>query len=516
MLLNLLNLFSLIIALFKKIYLMNEELERLRQCPSNEMSMMNTTIFPYRTTTDDSSIYSETTTDDSSFYSEAATFYSIFQTAASELFTNFLPEMTTSTILTQTITQCHLILVNCSKLSKNVTTKMVTSLLLVNFTSTIFPEIMLQSSTTTADVFNTTMYPTSEFDVFNTTDWYDRNITTNINFMRSTANNFENATDGAVIELSTSLNDDYSYYDDNPDLRRKRYVISFEESESDSDYPSHEDKSDYYPEYKEDSELTTENEKKSNDVIYMESNSLDDVNNITQFISTTVASFLENTTFTSAVDLLNESYVSEKWNEYLTTTDFFNDTFETISTTTDDYIEADEDEKCYETVCDNDSTTASNQRNDAPMEMRISEATTFPSITSTQILLESNESLSKAVAALPKQKCVPFLRNRADNITGIPPEYVGKELSRTINKMNEKDQMELRDLCWETLFGQELVKLTVLDLIFTIFTTFFMDFFRALFVRFMNKCWCWDLEKKWPKVMNLLGIGEFEAFFYQL
>lgn len=26
-----------------------------------------------------------------------------------------------------------------------------------------------------------------------------------------------------------------------------------------------------------------------------------------------------------------------------------------------------------------------------------------------------------------------------------------------------------------------------------------MDFFRALFVRFMNKCWCWDLEKKFPK-----------------
>lgn len=25
------------------------------------------------------------------------------------------------------------------------------------------------------------------------------------------------------------------------------------------------------------------------------------------------------------------------------------------------------------------------------------------------------------------------------------------------------------------------------------------DFFRALFVRFLNKCWCWDLEKNYPK-----------------
>lgn len=27
-----------------------------------------------------------------------------------------------------------------------------------------------------------------------------------------------------------------------------------------------------------------------------------------------------------------------------------------------------------------------------------------------------------------------------------------------------------------------------------------LDFFRALFVRYMNSCWCWDLEKRFPKV----------------
>lgn len=56
----------------------------------------------------------------------------------------------------------------------------------------------------------------------------------------------------------------------------------------------------------------------------------------------------------------------------------------------------------------------------------------------------------------------------------------------------------LRTLCWETMFGQEIVKLTVMDLVYTIGSTLMMDFFRGLFVRVMNNCWCWDLEKKFP------------------
>lgn len=57
----------------------------------------------------------------------------------------------------------------------------------------------------------------------------------------------------------------------------------------------------------------------------------------------------------------------------------------------------------------------------------------------------------------------------------------------------------LRSLCWETMFGQELVKLTVMDLILTILNVILTDFFRAIFVRYMNHCWCWDLEKKFPQ-----------------
>lgn len=33
----------------------------------------------------------------------------------------------------------------------------------------------------------------------------------------------------------------------------------------------------------------------------------------------------------------------------------------------------------------------------------------------------------------------------------------------------------------------------------TIVSTLGMDFFRAVFVRCMNNCWCWDLEKQFPQ-----------------
>uniref|UniRef100_A0A182QSL2 TMC domain-containing protein n=1 Tax=Anopheles farauti TaxID=69004 RepID=A0A182QSL2_9DIPT len=58
---------------------------------------------------------------------------------------------------------------------------------------------------------------------------------------------------------------------------------------------------------------------------------------------------------------------------------------------------------------------------------------------------------------------------------------------------------DIRSLCWETMFGQELAKLTIMDLLVTIVSTLILDFIRALFVRYMNSCWCWDLEKKFPK-----------------
>lgn len=49
--------------------------------------------------------------------------------------------------------------------------------------------------------------------------------------------------------------------------------------------------------------------------------------------------------------------------------------------------------------------------------------------------------------------------------------------------LNETDKDRLRKLCWETMFGQELVKLTVMDLVLTVISTLISDFIRALIVR---------------------------------
>ncbi|ROT63313.1 putative transmembrane channel-like protein 3 [Penaeus vannamei] len=56
----------------------------------------------------------------------------------------------------------------------------------------------------------------------------------------------------------------------------------------------------------------------------------------------------------------------------------------------------------------------------------------------------------------------------------------------------------LRKLCWETMFGQEIIKLTVMDLVVTVVTIVIGDYIRAVVVRLFNGCCCWDLEKKFP------------------
>uniref|UniRef100_A0A4W3IRV3 Transmembrane channel-like protein n=1 Tax=Callorhinchus milii TaxID=7868 RepID=A0A4W3IRV3_CALMI len=69
-----------------------------------------------------------------------------------------------------------------------------------------------------------------------------------------------------------------------------------------------------------------------------------------------------------------------------------------------------------------------------------------------------------------------------------------------------------RGPCWETGVGMEFTKLTMSDIMVTYCSILIGDFLRALFVRFINYCWCWDLEYGFPSYTefdisgNVLGL----------
>ncbi|KAK5932507.1 hypothetical protein CgunFtcFv8_004206 [Champsocephalus gunnari] len=62
----------------------------------------------------------------------------------------------------------------------------------------------------------------------------------------------------------------------------------------------------------------------------------------------------------------------------------------------------------------------------------------------------------------------------------------------------------IRGPCWEDAVGIGFVKLIVSDMQVTYVTILIGDFARAFIVRFLNYCWCWDLEAGFP------SYGEFD------
>ncbi|XP_072549080.1 transmembrane channel-like protein 2-A [Salminus brasiliensis] len=103
--------------------------------------------------------------------------------------------------------------------------------------------------------------------------------------------------------------------------------------------------------------------------------------------------------------------------------------------------------------------------------------------------LEEEQSIKNASIWFMKEYYANYSANNP-NETGTPPP------------VNPADV--IRGPCWETTVGIEFVKLTISDIQVTYLTILIGDFLRALIVRFLNYCWCWDLEAGWP------SYGEFD------
>uniref|UniRef100_A0A1I7SB96 TMC domain-containing protein n=1 Tax=Bursaphelenchus xylophilus TaxID=6326 RepID=A0A1I7SB96_BURXY len=60
-------------------------------------------------------------------------------------------------------------------------------------------------------------------------------------------------------------------------------------------------------------------------------------------------------------------------------------------------------------------------------------------------------------------------------------------------------------ICWETMIGQQIVRLVMMDLYITIASIMVIDFLRGLWIRYTATWWCWDVENVFPEY------GEFKV-----
>lgn len=507
MLLNLLVLYTFIIALFKKI----DNFAKREGHPH----FATTTLSPNISTTpfdlDDPTAFTtemdlaSLSPDESVENAIVDTFRALIQGTAAVI-SETVPELTT--MLSTNLTYCYQVAVNCSKPSSRFNRTMVTSLFFLNFTTTILPELWphlnvtndFTMSSSSASSAATMAYTDETFDWFdyNTTAEYDFNssssttmTSTSIDFFNySTTDAYDTTTidgdsttitDANLSDLDYDLEtkttktvDEYEYeYDGESRRRRKKRN---EEELVPIDYPDYnydEDHADIeVDEDKEDKEegdgVTGEGEDEtmSTTIDYMNGNetfttiifddyytttneSTDSTDNYnqTEFISSTIASFIDNFTTTEWPDEMNTTYVSELWTQYLTTLN---------SSLTDEYADEDdnEPEKCYVMRCevierieDEDETTPS---------------TPSTTVTSTMATTKATTQMPVIQSTIPKAPTCPPMFSSA--ISDLLPTTMSSGNGTKQDNLTAL-HLDQRKYCWETMFGQELVKLTVLDLV---------------------------------------------------
>lgn len=389
-------------------------------------------------------------------------------------------------LLTTTTTalpsNCRQIEVNCTKTSTTMlfNKTLVTSLAFL--ATTILPEILTRLNVTPSSTYDYFDSNSSSMATMNDTiyDWWDGNSSTPITFLSSTIMDFENFTEGndlstmlATGTTTTTTEIPSSDYDDDDDEDYAIDVVAIETTKkpaiastttttsksppSYDDYLEEVDYSDGTRRRKRDTaNMFDEIELYGRDIdaaMYNVANETWYDGNITDFISTTIASFMENNTIT--IDDWNTTEVSDMWTTYVNNIDestWITDDISTTASSDDDDVlddNAGDDSKiCYEIVCDpSDSTIDIDYTTINSDRTTVTDAPTMP------FTCPTLPTLPAVVAAIES------------SVNASKKKYIGQNLTSFINHMELSQQMNLRKLCWETMFGQELVKLTVMDLV---------------------------------------------------
>ncbi|KAM7423493.1 hypothetical protein PAMA_000038 [Pampus argenteus] len=121
------------------------------------------------------------------------------------------------------------------------------------------------------------------------------------------------------------------------------------------------------------------------------------------------------------------------------------------------------------------------------------------------------DSLSTLVSEIyvsdPRNSTIATIATVLD-VTNSSRSSIGIVTNQTA--LFEKNTRSQQDQCWETYVGQEMLKLSIIDMIFTVASILLIDFIRGLVVRYLSDCCCWDLESKFIKQL-LLSYAAFHV-----
>lgn len=432
MALNLLNLWSLIIALFDKIGAMNKTLICLKEniTLSRDLSESQSSFYYTTTTTSTPHIlYQNLTTNATESYLDIALMNTMaISTTLSSLYdsTLMLGDFLT-TVVPENITQCYRVAVNCSIKEVSVNrTSLLTSFLLLS--ATMLPDNLRM--------------PVLDVNTTNSGEFLQQNLSSVFNISGNNDNSMENV-------MSNGLDSWYSNFTLDGDVRNgslniswnvKRETWDYEENatlELDNNGNIYETMSDIYAKFIEDDSEngTTEHPEIEN--------------NTDNQIYATFASFISNITSTMAFDNVTDynDFVTDAFTEYLETE------YPII-----------ESEECFVTICEElEQTTTSYDEDDNEFKTEMTiESTTVSDITDDDLLLPKNYTFEYATSSNQETTTTAKTLDMENSTQSF---HNHESLTKFISHMEPVEQLALRKLCWETMFGQELVKLTVMDLV---------------------------------------------------